>query len=304
MARKTRARTERRRLERQQRKRESKAKRLEPEPNPASTGWLKNFKSKLGLPNWLPLAAGAVIATVAVISLLAINREPSQQSSVATAPTTAATPQKTAPFDSIVLRCEDLLDKSDAELAEMDIAAVNLAVASGMVHVPDSLDPLWHRLDTWAARAKTEIQRHQYRYQQDPAHYENSWGKFAILLMNVVLKEDFRVRYNPERIEAPEDLKTGLAGFEFFRNPNDIFLTGLLGDQRMGTCSSLPVLYAAVGRRLGFPIKLSCTRGHLFCRWDGNGERFNFEVTNKGVSFPTDDHFREWPFPITPEEEA
>ena len=31
----------------------------------------------------------------------------------------------------------------------------------------------------------------------------------------------------------------------------------------------------AVGRRLGYPLKLVTTKGHLFVRWEGAGERFN-----------------------------
>lgn len=60
----------------------------------------------------------------------------------------------------------------------------------------------------------------------------------------------------------------------------------LLGGR--GTCSSLPPLYVAIGRRLGYPLKLVKSFAHLFARWDnGAGERFNIECTARQfVSHP------------------
>lgn len=70
----------------------------------------------------------------------------------------------------------------------------------------------------------------------------------------------------------------------------------------MGTCSSLPVLYAAVGRRLGYPLKLVTTKAHLFLRWEDGKERFNLEATGRGMNRYDDEHFKRWPFPVSEEE--
>ena len=56
--------------------------------------------------------------------------------------------------------------------------------------------------------------------------------------------------------------------------------------------------YAAVGRRLGYPLKLVAARGpnygHFFVRWDDpHGERFNIEVNNHGLDCPSDDQYRQ-----------
>lgn len=67
----------------------------------------------------------------------------------------------------------------------------------------------------------------------------------------------------------------------------------------MGTCSSIPVLYAALGRRLGYPLKLVTTKGHLFLRWESATERFNAEVTNQGLNRFEDHYYKRWPFEIT-----
>jgi regulator of sirC expression with transglutaminase-like and TPR domain len=64
----------------------------------------------------------------------------------------------------------------------------------------------------------------------------------------------------------------------------------------------MPVLYLALGRRLGYPLKLVTTRQHLFLRWDSPTEKFNLEATGKGMERYEDAHYRQWPFPISEQE--
>jgi hypothetical protein len=64
----------------------------------------------------------------------------------------------------------------------------------------------------------------------------------------------------------------------------------------------MPVLYVALGRRLGYPMKLVTAKAHLFVRWEGAGERFNLEATGRGMNRYDDAHFKQWPFPVTDEE--
>jgi len=59
--------------------------------------------------------------------------------------------------------------------------------------------------------------------------------------------------------------------------------------------------YDALGRRLGYPLKLVTTNGHIFARWqspDGK-ERFNIEGTNQGLSCFEDAYYQRWPHKIT-----
>ena len=84
----------------------------------------------------------------------------------------------------------------------------------------------------------------------------------------------------------------------------DVFIHGLIADdRRMGTCSSMPVLYVAIGRRLGYPLKLVPTQNHLFVRWEDNREQFNVDATGQGMNMYDDNHYRQWPMPITHEQE-
>jgi hypothetical protein len=154
-------------------------------------------------------------------------------------------------------------------------------------------------LDQWAGHIKSETDRHRYKFRANPAEYEQSEGYFRMLMMAAVVYEDFSVRYNPERISVPA---ASDPNDRFFADSRDVFLHGLVAGRRMGTCSSLPVLYIALGRRLGYPLKLVTTKAHLFIRWEDANERFDVEATGRGMNRYNDEHFKQWPFPVTEEE--
>ena len=194
----------------------------------------------------------------------------------------------------------ELLVMPAEDLERTDIALVNLLCAGGLQGAGGlNMYECLRALDQWAERIKTETQRHHYRFRKNPAEFDHLEGYFRMLMMAVVLHEDFGVRYNPSLILRPEQLRSG---DHFFTDSSDIFLHGLLGPKRMGTCSCMPVLHVALGRRLGYPLKLVTTKAHLFVRWEGAGERFNLEATGQGMNRYDDAHFKEWPFPVTDEE--
>ncbi len=88
----------------------------------------------------------------------------------------------------------------------------------------------------------------------------------------------------------------------FFGNPKDLFVHGLTEGEHQGTCASLPVFYVAIGRRLGYPLKLVESKGHLLARWEDAKERFNIEGTSRGLNCFPDKEYMEWPWPISKEE--
>jgi hypothetical protein len=214
----------------------------------------------------------------------------------------------------------ELLASSPAQIAQWDITLLNLLCAEGLPSA-ENLSPqdCMALLDRWCERVRSETERHLYRYKASPRDYELSEGYFRMLMMAVVLYEDFSVRYNPERMSTSSNLDPN---DHFFADSRDIFLHGLLSPSlnaqsstpnqsppqsstfnlRLGTCSSMPVLYIAVGRRLGYPLKLATTKSHVFLRWEGAGERFDMEATGKGMNRYDDQHFKQWPFPVTEQE--
>jgi hypothetical protein len=181
---------------------------------------------------------------------------------------------------------------SDDQLGNLDIAEVNLACAAGLPGGPtepqarECID----RLDHYARCTRIYTDRHLPDFRANPSVWGGSEALFRVLRMVAMLREMYGVRYNPGKI--PDEAPFGAA---------DTFIHGaLLGDG--GTCASLPVVYAAVGRRLGYPLRLVSARRHLFARWDEpHGERFNFEVTAEGTSTPPDEHYLEGRFAASPE---
>ena len=196
---------------------------------------------------------------------------------------------------------ETALREPGVSLPRLSITQRNLicrqSLTSSETPTGESLE---RTIKEWSQHIRSETQRHLYRFQGNPADFENSPGFFRLLMMAVVLAEDYGVHYDAARRAGPEQTRMD---DRFFANPDQVFLTGLLGPERSGTCSSLPVLYAAIGRELGYPLKLVTTKGHLFVRWEGEGERFNVETAGQGLNRFSDDYYRQWPFEITKDEE-
>jgi hypothetical protein len=191
----------------------------------------------------------------------------------------------------------ELLALKPADLESVDLALMNLLCAQGLpgsgdLNVPHDLATL----DRWAERVESETKKYFHKFRENPAEYNSSEGYFRVLVLITVLQQDFKVRYNPAHITDPTSPEPDSL---FFTDSKDLFLNGLACPRAMGTCISMPVLYVAVGRRLGYPMKLVTTREHLFARWEGGKERFNIEATGQGLSTFDDDYYKTWPFPLT-----
>jgi hypothetical protein len=190
------------------------------------------------------------------------------------------------------LSLQDLLVLSDEELARYDVAAVNLACAAGLPGAEQiEVAACLRTIDAWAERVFRETERLSDRFRQRPAAFGHSLAYFRALIFVTVLQRDLGVWTDPKLNETNN-----------FSDARDLFIHGILQGCG-GTCSSLPVLYAAIGRRLGYPLRLASTAMHLFVRWDDPGTaRFNIECTAPGLFTPPDWYYLTWPMPITPDE--
>lgn len=157
------------------------------------------------------------------------------------------------------------------------------------------------RLDTIVKNVKFETDRHAYKFRGHPGEFNNSLGYYRMMMMATVLQQDLGIHYNPERANPPWEPAESDA--QFFGNSRDVFIHGLTREKGAGTCSSLPVFYVAIGRRLGYPLKLVKAKGHLYVRWDEGDESFNIEGTTIGFVSHPDSYYRTWPAATTPEEE-
>jgi hypothetical protein len=192
-----------------------------------------------------------------------------------------------------------LILRSDEQLASLDVAEVNLICAVGLPAGPSPaiIRGCLNKLKSWTALARrfTDSSRDEF-FRPDPARYNNSEALFCSATLVAALQRHCGLRYNPTKI--PAEAVFGAA---------DSFIHGaLLGEG--GTCASMPVVVAAVGRRLGYPIKLVRAardgHGHVFGRWDEpGGEKLNIEATAPNLGIPDDDDFRTGAWAMTPEME-
>ncbi len=194
----------------------------------------------------------------------------------------------------------ELVNLNPGQLAQVDIGLMNLLCAQGLPGAEDmKVNDYLTTLDRWAQHVKSETTRNFHHFRENPAYYYNSEAFYKMLMMAVVVYEDFHIRYNPKWMAPQSEVRSD---DHFFADSRDIFIHGLVESQRMGTCSSMPVFYIALGRRLGYPLKLVTTRQHLFMRWDSPGEKFDMDATGKGLDRYDDDYYKKWPFPITEQE--
>jgi hypothetical protein len=115
-----------------------------------------------------------------------------------------------------------------------------------------------------------------------------------------VLQRDVGVHYHEGFVPADQPVPP-------WKTSKETFIHGLLDheDARRafgGNCVSLPILYAAVGRRLGYPVRLVNSKEHVFCRWVGEDhpnpawrDVFNFDGAGNGFSIDPDEFYMSWP---------
>jgi hypothetical protein len=188
-----------------------------------------------------------------------------------------------------MLTWKELVQLSDPELERLDVAEMNLICAEGLP-AAGRIDLAVYRrqLDHWAWQVEEHTNRLLRQFQRNPAHYHHSEAYFRALALITVLQRDGGVRYNPQKIPADAPFAA-----------EDCFLYGILAGPG-GTCATMPVLYAAVGRRLGYPIRLVTAHCHLFARWDAPDARFNIEGTAQGLSCPPDGYYRSGRYALPP----
>lgn len=184
---------------------------------------------------------------------------------------------------------------SDAELAMCDTAELNLLVACGLPGAEDlDIGASLHKLNTWANLVRLNTMHWWPAFVRSPEKYERSSGKFRMMALVTVLQRYLEVRYHLPFSEGEFD----------GTDSRNLFLHGLLSGHG-GTCVTMPILYAAIGRRLGYPLKLVQAKEHFFLRWEElDGERFNVECTSPGFVSHDDVYYRRYPKPLTDEELA
>ena len=198
---------------------------------------------------------------------------------------------------------DDVRDWSNERLAELDIAALNLLCASGLPGAGLlNISELAAWLDDAADKVYVVTGENYDKLLDVPGAFGDSQARFCMQYLVTMLQRRCGVHYNPKWKGLTPD--TAIPS-NFGADASDLFIHAIINGIG-GTCGSLPVLYAAVGRRLGYPLKIVKASRHLFVRWDdpdGNHwlqpERFNVEATGPGVHFLPDSHYRTWPHALS-----
>lgn len=187
--------------------------------------------------------------------------------------------------DSQIRSLYQLVSLSERELEHVDIALMNLLCAQGL-NGSENLDitKCLNILDEWAKTIEADTKLRMSTYYKNPSKYGNSVNLFKVVNMILTLKNQFGVDYNLEIMQKTE-----------FINSRDFFIHGCFSGQKEGGCISIPTLCVAVGRRLGYPLKLVLTREHVFFRWDDGKEAFNMEACCPGCDTFPDDYYKKWP---------
>jgi hypothetical protein len=196
------------------------------------------------------------------------------------------------------LSLDDLLAAPESQFGQLDIASQNLACAVGLPGA-EGLDyaQCLRLMDQWAAQVRDATAARVPQFRQNPAWCDNSEAIFRMVVLVNHLQLECGVRYNPDRIYDPD-----------FTDSRHLFIHGLFTDHG-GTCASMPVFYVAIGRRLGYPLRLVEAKAHVFVRWDDaeglSGfppERVNIEGATRGMNSHPDDFYHDWPMRIEREE--
>jgi regulator of sirC expression with transglutaminase-like and TPR domain len=177
-----------------------------------------------------------------------------------------------------------LMALSEDDLNRVDPLIVNLAVARGILEFSQlDIERFAQTLDTWAAEIKLDTERHWYRFAEHHEQFKNSEIEYKITWLASDINAVFKVDYDLSDFDAA--------------NPSNLFLNGLI-DRKVGTCVSMPMLYVALGWRLGYPIKLVSVPTHLFARWDDGEHRVNIEATGYGADLTDDFYEQEYFVPV------
>ena len=147
-------------------------------------------------------------------------------------------------------------------------------------------------LDETAQKVRLETGRNYHKFLDSPAAFGYSQARFCMVCLVTVLQQQCDVGYSRKWRELTPDCPVPEA---FGIDACDLFIHAII-DGIGGTCGSIPVLYVAVGRRLGYPLRLVKAARHLFVRWDDpddkhwhHSDRFNVESTAPGVHFLPDE---------------
>lgn len=203
------------------------------------------------------------------------------------------TSQISPPVEQQVPSLQELLvaDPDQFVARYTDVAAYNLTCARELPHADETnFLKYMELLDTIAESVRQETERNWRLFKLKPAQFHHSEAVYRLYTMEHVFRVRFQIKYDPV-VHRIVDRDRGWVTSD----SSEVFIHGVLGEKRTGTCSSLPTFAIAVGRRLGYPLKLILVPNHTLYRWDDGDEVHNLQHTEAGGNVHPDEYFHQWP---------
>jgi hypothetical protein len=177
----------------------------------------------------------------------------------------------------------DLMALSDAELEQVDIVEMNIAVAREIPGLEDlDYDKYRQTVDGWTDQFRAWLPTVEHAYYERPEYFKNDIHFFRLGMLAQFLDQTVGVRYVEEQRQAQvEARKAGRKAEVAYTDPGHLLLHGLI-DTKRGTCGTMPALHVAIARRMGWPVGLACADSHYVCRYDDGQHVYNIEATDTG----------------------
>lgn len=185
------------------------------------------------------------------------------------------------------------ISSSDEVVDAHDIAEVNLRCSLGLI---ENIDHLYRDclglIGEWSTQLVDYTNNNYRLFESEPESFENSHEMYQAIAMVQFVQTALRVHYNMEFAEGEYNAI----------DSRNLFLTGVLTGHG-GTCVTLPVLYAALGQRVGYPIAVASTWEHFYCVWGEGPNSFCLEAAGNGFEKRSHDYYRNFRRPVTARDE-
>ena len=168
-----------------------------------------------------------------------------------------------------------------------DIVRTNLSCAVGLSGA-ESLDEsrMLATIDSWTVAMRKYWEATSHNFANDRQRAEHA---FLSLMTFLKHPRGLGIRYDDNAIGSSD-----------FSDSRRGFVHGIV-ECRTGTCASLPVLFVAIARSLGWPLSLAVAKGHVLCQWvfaDGSHVNCEGSCPGGGELYP-DVRYYAWPSVIT-----
>jgi hypothetical protein len=175
---------------------------------------------------------------------------------------------------------EEMLNRNDESI---DLALANWFVAADVPQFANLTQKAYFsELETMTTQVQKEMERRQ-EVARSKGKNPNDPPVRCAIFCGAMLKLGFAYREE----FAQNDL-TAVQMRNLYADADNILLVGLLRTMR-GSCVSMPLVYLAIGQRLGLPVHLVHIGKHFFVRWQEPGYRINIETTAIDHVWVTDD---------------